>query len=645
MPSGNYPPFLDKAETKKHPAAGLSKNKYDAKGNLRPPRKSRSKLGDDKGKTKKGTERKRAPKQASALTHRSFTEEQKQQHSETLKQSLAEKRAFIQQGHQDAVSSFFSEIAFGSKKMGEAVKSTANIQPPHLKKKTDNFLALPQMRQKSYMPKVHQYKAPITESIYDDKGKAPAPKGLFKHIEENPIDSGGQVQQFGDDWYLQTAIPGQAGARGTQVFKYVGSEPMSEDIVDNPQVWEKQYYYPKEIFSGIMKGAQPKREKITDTPITAEDLDERYGVVAERTDIFGTKMAREHQSLLNLSMRMGEVIKKGEDYFDRKREMVDITEAPLDLRKGKRQMRGDLTQDERYEARIRTKYETSKQRRNKEYTDMMRKDYDEDYEAEPSDVPVFDKYTRDELYKEQGVAKLHPDYIHRYIKGETPVPIGREDMKELYKYDNPYVAIEGEKPMPFIDSRGTRGQAKDKEFGEDFDFSRLVSQPLTAEEMKQLGVPLSEDQLRLVPPSIKVIEDEPSEAPKPKKVKKKKLRITEPTPTATPIPAISVSEEVSTETADHSSISSEDLIADSGSGWEKGYYPKYAYSSGESIFESLEEAQAVASADKKIKGIVREQFTGGKYKGKVMYSVRKGSNLTQSPKFATKKEIAMAVNR
>ena len=44
MPQGNYPDWKDKYKTKPHPAKGLSKNKYDAEGNLRPPRKSRSKL-------------------------------------------------------------------------------------------------------------------------------------------------------------------------------------------------------------------------------------------------------------------------------------------------------------------------------------------------------------------------------------------------------------------------------------------------------------------------------------------------------------------------------------------------------------------------------------------------------------------------
>ena len=43
MPQGVYPEWKDKAQTKKHPASGLSKNKYDAKGNLRPQRKSRAK--------------------------------------------------------------------------------------------------------------------------------------------------------------------------------------------------------------------------------------------------------------------------------------------------------------------------------------------------------------------------------------------------------------------------------------------------------------------------------------------------------------------------------------------------------------------------------------------------------------------------
>lgn len=44
-----------------HPSAGLSKNKYDAKGKERPQRKTRSRLDPtDKGETIKGTERKRA---------------------------------------------------------------------------------------------------------------------------------------------------------------------------------------------------------------------------------------------------------------------------------------------------------------------------------------------------------------------------------------------------------------------------------------------------------------------------------------------------------------------------------------------------------------------------------------------------------
>lgn len=44
-----------------HPAGGLSKNKYDAKGKLRPARKTRSRLDpENKGETIKGTERKRA---------------------------------------------------------------------------------------------------------------------------------------------------------------------------------------------------------------------------------------------------------------------------------------------------------------------------------------------------------------------------------------------------------------------------------------------------------------------------------------------------------------------------------------------------------------------------------------------------------
>lgn len=50
MPKGVYPDFADKKKTKPHPAKGLSKNKYDAKGNLRPPRASRSKLAKEKEK-------------------------------------------------------------------------------------------------------------------------------------------------------------------------------------------------------------------------------------------------------------------------------------------------------------------------------------------------------------------------------------------------------------------------------------------------------------------------------------------------------------------------------------------------------------------------------------------------------------------
>lgn len=50
MPAGVYPEWKNKAQTVKHPAAGLSKNKYDAKGQLRPPRKSRSKLTKKKEK-------------------------------------------------------------------------------------------------------------------------------------------------------------------------------------------------------------------------------------------------------------------------------------------------------------------------------------------------------------------------------------------------------------------------------------------------------------------------------------------------------------------------------------------------------------------------------------------------------------------
>ena len=43
MPSGVYPEFKDKKQTKPHPAAGLSVNKYKANGELRPARKSRAK--------------------------------------------------------------------------------------------------------------------------------------------------------------------------------------------------------------------------------------------------------------------------------------------------------------------------------------------------------------------------------------------------------------------------------------------------------------------------------------------------------------------------------------------------------------------------------------------------------------------------
>ena len=50
MPVGVYPDFKDKAQTIAHPAKGLSKNKYDAKGNLRPQRKTRSKLVETKKK-------------------------------------------------------------------------------------------------------------------------------------------------------------------------------------------------------------------------------------------------------------------------------------------------------------------------------------------------------------------------------------------------------------------------------------------------------------------------------------------------------------------------------------------------------------------------------------------------------------------
>lgn len=49
MPVGNYPIYKDKKQTIKHPASGLSKNKYDAKGNLRPQRKSRAKAEQPEG--------------------------------------------------------------------------------------------------------------------------------------------------------------------------------------------------------------------------------------------------------------------------------------------------------------------------------------------------------------------------------------------------------------------------------------------------------------------------------------------------------------------------------------------------------------------------------------------------------------------
>ena len=46
MPQGNYP--MTKKNGDPHPSAGLSKNKYDAKGKLRPARKSRSKIAPQK---------------------------------------------------------------------------------------------------------------------------------------------------------------------------------------------------------------------------------------------------------------------------------------------------------------------------------------------------------------------------------------------------------------------------------------------------------------------------------------------------------------------------------------------------------------------------------------------------------------------
>ena len=52
MPVGNYPIWKDKKQTIKHPASGLSKNKYDAKGNLRPQRKSRAKAEKPEGQIK-----------------------------------------------------------------------------------------------------------------------------------------------------------------------------------------------------------------------------------------------------------------------------------------------------------------------------------------------------------------------------------------------------------------------------------------------------------------------------------------------------------------------------------------------------------------------------------------------------------------
>ena len=46
MPQGNYPMLKKNGDP--HPSAGLSKNKYDAKGKLRPARKSRSKIAPQK---------------------------------------------------------------------------------------------------------------------------------------------------------------------------------------------------------------------------------------------------------------------------------------------------------------------------------------------------------------------------------------------------------------------------------------------------------------------------------------------------------------------------------------------------------------------------------------------------------------------
>ena len=60
MPTGNYP------QTHKHvKARGLSKNKYDAKGELRPPRKSRSKLADTKKEL--GIKKDRTPEEELAV--------------------------------------------------------------------------------------------------------------------------------------------------------------------------------------------------------------------------------------------------------------------------------------------------------------------------------------------------------------------------------------------------------------------------------------------------------------------------------------------------------------------------------------------------------------------------------------------------
>ena len=75
MPVGNYPVWKDKKQTIKHPASGLSKNKYDAKGNLRPQRKSRAKAEKPKGQIKDRTtgeirDRIRAERSDVDITHR-----------------------------------------------------------------------------------------------------------------------------------------------------------------------------------------------------------------------------------------------------------------------------------------------------------------------------------------------------------------------------------------------------------------------------------------------------------------------------------------------------------------------------------------------------------------------------------------------